>query len=166
MFVNSFIDWSKYDNKDNETALSSNNHHHYHYHYHYCNIIYRLIYDNDDDDDNEQHWLWLRWWFWLSINQPINKWMNEWMNEVGWMVSGVLGGSTQQKRSDAIFDRWMQVWYSFQKSIATYRPHRPYHWLRTTSRRSLLFPTSSLSSSTNEWMNEWMAWLGGWLTSE
>ena len=86
--------------------------------------------------------------------------INEWMNKgVGWMVSGVLGGSTQQKRSDPIFDRWMQVWYSFQKSIATYRLHQRWRWLRTISRRSLLFPTSSLSSSTNEWMNGIVEWL-------
>ena len=61
-WVCEFIDWPNYDNKDNETALSSNNHHYHYYHHYYCNIIiiviiYRIIYDNDDDDDNEQHWL-------------------------------------------------------------------------------------------------------------
>ena len=36
------------------------------------------------------------------INQSINQSINE--GEC-WMVSGVLGGSMQQKRSDPIFDR-------------------------------------------------------------
>ena len=75
----------------------------------------------------------------------------------------IMNKSTNQSVNEGVSDIW-SMWYSFQKSIATYRPHLRWLWLWSISRRSLLFPTSSLSSSSST--NEWMVWLGGWFINE
>ena len=75
-------------------------------------------------------------------------WLNEPINEGACcMISGVLCSSMQQQRSDRIFDRWMQVCYSFQKLITIYRPLKRWQWLRRISRRSLWFLTLPLSAA-------------------
>ena len=159
-YVCEFIDWSKYDNKDNETALSSNNHHHY------CNIIiaiiYRLIYDNDDDNDNEQHWLWL-WWFWLSINQPINEWMNEW--------SRGLDGQRCVWRQHATKKKWSDIWSMntsliFISEINRHIPTPPTITMTSNDIAAQFVISHFIIIIINEWMNEWMNGVIGWLINE